>query len=75
VRWNWIIILSARDVVLTKKVCERTQKIAILKQLQTHFKAKREKDVGSPFPRVPALLHPCCQQIVKILTALRFGVS
>jgi len=33
---------------------ERIQKIAILKQLQTHFKAKREEGVGTPFPRVPA---------------------
>ena len=29
------------------------QKIAILKQLPTHFKANREKSVGTPFPRVP----------------------
>jgi len=29
-------------------------KIAILKQLKTLFKAKREKGVGTPFPRVPA---------------------
>jgi len=34
-------------------------KIAILKQLQTHVKAKNEKGVGTPFLRVPALLHPC----------------
>jgi len=33
-------------------------KIAILKQLQTHFEAKREKGVETPFPRVPARLHP-----------------
>jgi len=25
----------------------------------TNFKAKREKGVGTPFPRVPASLHPC----------------
>jgi len=42
---------ASRDTVLTKKVWERTQKIAILKQLPTHFKAKREKGVGKPFPR------------------------
>jgi len=29
---------------------ERTHKIAILKQLQTHFKAKSEEDVKTPFP-------------------------
>jgi len=37
--------LLLRDVVLTK-VWERIQKIAILKQLQNHFKTKREKGVG-----------------------------
>ena len=47
-----------RDVVLTKNVWERTQKISILKQVQTHFKAKLEKDVRTPFPHVPAPLHP-----------------
>jgi len=40
----------ARDVVLTKKVWERIQKIAILKQLPNHFKAKCEKGVGTLFP-------------------------
>jgi len=39
-----------RDVVLTNMVWERTQETAILKQLQIHFRAKREKDVGMPFP-------------------------
>ena len=37
---------------------ERIQKNPILKQLQTHFKAKGEKGVGTQFPRVPAPLHP-----------------
>jgi len=37
---------------------ERTHKIAISKQLQTHFKAKDWKGVGTPFLRVPAPLHP-----------------
>jgi len=27
-------------------------------QLQTHFKAKLQKGVGTPLPRVPAPLHP-----------------
>jgi len=36
-----------------KKGVGTHQKIAILKQLPTHFKAKREKGVGTPFPRVP----------------------
>jgi len=46
-----------RDVVLTKKVWERSKKTAILKQLRTHFKAKHEKGAGTQFPRVPAPLH------------------
>jgi len=25
----------------------------------THFEAKREKGVGTPFPRFPVPLHPC----------------
>jgi len=33
-------------------------KIAILKQLPPRFKAKCEKDVGTPFPRVPAHCTP-----------------
>jgi len=37
----------------------RIQNTAILKQLPIHFKGKREKGVGTPFPRVPAPLHPC----------------
>jgi len=35
---------------VNKKVLERIQKIAILKQLQTHFNTKREKGVGTSFP-------------------------
>jgi len=46
------------DVVLTKKVWQRIQKISLLKQLPTHFKAKREKGVGTPFSRIPAPLPP-----------------
>ena len=51
-RWGWLDLLAStsRDVVLAKKVWERIQKIDNLKQLQTHFKAKREKGVGTPFP-------------------------
>jgi len=41
-----------------KNVWQHIQKIAILKQLQTHFKTKREKGVGTSFPHVPAPLHP-----------------
>jgi len=43
-------------------VWERIQKIAILKQLQTHFKGKCKKDVRTPFPHVPAPLHPWTRQ-------------
>jgi len=42
-----------KDVALTKKVWECIQKMAILKQLPTHCKTKREKGAGTPFPRVP----------------------
>jgi len=42
--------VTIRYVVLTKKVWERIQKIATLKQLPTRFKAKREKSVGTAFP-------------------------
>jgi len=34
------------------------QNISYLKQFATHFKAKREKCVGTPFPPVPVPLHP-----------------
>jgi len=34
------------------------KKLAIVKQLRTNFKAKHEKGVGTPFPRVPPALHP-----------------
>jgi len=58
--WPWPGLDSgwAKDVVLTKKVLERIQKIAILKLFQTHFKAKREKGVGTPFLRVPTPPQP-----------------
>jgi len=42
--------VSTRDVVLTKKVWERIQKITIVKQLPNLFEAKRKKGVGTPFP-------------------------
>jgi len=29
------------------------KKLVILKQLETHFKAKHEKSVGTPVPRIP----------------------
>jgi len=41
-----------------KKGVGTHHKIAILKQLPTHFKAKRVKGVGTLFPRVPPSLHP-----------------
>jgi len=55
---SFFITRKTRHVVLTKTMWERIQKIAILKQLPTHFTAKREKGVGTLFPRVPAPLHP-----------------
>jgi len=67
-----VLLLIVRDVtkrcgntpkklaILNKKgVGTLPEKLANLKQLQTHFKAKHEKGVGTPFPRVPAPLHPC----------------
>jgi len=42
-----------------KKRCRNApKKLAILKQLRTNLKAKHEKGAGTPFPRVPAPLHP-----------------
>jgi len=60
--------------MVTKKVWESIQKIAILKQLQTHFKAKREKGVGTPFPRVPAPLHPC-NHLAILTVSTKFRLS
>jgi len=40
-------------------VATHPKEIDILKQLQTHFKAKRDTGVETPFPGVPAPLHPC----------------
>jgi len=46
--------------MLTKKgVGMLPKKLGILKQPQTHLKAKHEKVVGTPFPRVPSPPHPC----------------
>jgi len=50
------------DVELINRCGSAAKKIAILKQLQTHFKAKLQKGVGTPFPRVPAPLHPAVTQ-------------
>jgi len=52
-------------VVLTKKVWERIQKSAILKHLPTHFKAKREKGVGTPFPSVPSHYTPADDMCIQ----------
>ena len=45
-----MIIVKFRVIGQTKEVWECTQKLALLKQLQTHFKAKHEKGVEMPFP-------------------------
>jgi len=52
-----------RDAVLTKRCGKASEEIAILKQFPTHFEAKCEKGVGTPFPRVPAPLHTCIYSI------------
>jgi len=63
---SWIPIKTRPppwDAVLAKKVWERTKKLAISKQLQTHFKAKLEKGLGTSFPRILAPIHlrfPLC---------------
>ena len=44
-------------LVLTKRCGNAPKKLAILKLLQIYFKAKHEKGVATPFPRVPAPLH------------------
>jgi len=56
--FSWLIIVISRDVVLKKRCGNAPKKRAFLKQLQTHFKAKHEKGMVTPFPRVPAPLHP-----------------
>jgi len=63
--------------VLTKEVWERTghpKKLAILKQLQTHFKAvgylMKSWKRGTPFLRVPAPLHRCLAECNKCKSAL-----
>jgi len=47
-------------------------KFSHLKQLQTHFEAKHEKGVGTPFPRVPATLHPCT--VMTFTQTLHFAI-
>jgi len=49
------LTLVPRDIVLTNKVWESIQKNSHFNRLQlpAHFKAKREKGVGTPFPGVP----------------------
>jgi len=55
---------TRRDVVLTKRVWEHTQKSSHFKTASTDFKAKHEKGVGTPFPRVPAPLYNCLHIIL-----------
>jgi len=57
----------ARDVELKKGV-GTPPRIAILKQLQTHFITKREKGVGTPFPRVPAPLHSWVWPLLRLVS-------
>ena len=62
-------MLPIKDVVLTKKVWEvgnAPKNLAVLKQLQTHFKIKHNKGVGRPFPRVP----PHCTIGLPLVTGL-----
>jgi len=48
-----------------KGVGTHPKKLAILKQLRTNLKAKHEKGVGTPFPRVPAPLHPSTPLVIS----------
>jgi len=56
-------------------VWERIPRIAILQQFQTHFKAKREKGVGTPFIRVHAPLHPWLRPQTATMGMQAFDVS
>ena len=49
-----LLLNVTRDEVLTKKVWERIQKIAVLNSFQLILK----QNVETPFLRVPAPLHP-----------------
>ena len=50
----------SRDVVLKKWCGNASEKTAILKQLKSNFKAKREKGVGKPFLRPTTSLNISC---------------
>jgi len=52
------VVLSKRCVATHPKNSQQLQTHFNLRRLQTHFNTKREKGVGTPFPRVPAPLHP-----------------
>jgi len=57
-----------------KKMWKRApKKLAILKLLQIYFKAKHEKGVATPFPRVPAPLHLWCTH--PLATVLKCEMS
>jgi len=51
-------MLSALGCSANKKGVGTHKKIAILKQLPTHFKAKREKGVGTPSQAFPSHYTP-----------------
>jgi len=65
-----LIQSATRDVVLTKRCGNARKKLAILKQLQTHFKAKLEKSVGTPFSPHYA---PVCNGPMRPLDASTFN--
>jgi len=62
-----VAVICIQGCRAKKKVWERSQKLALLKQLQTHFKAKHGKGVGTPLPRVPAPLHPCMYRKLRTI--------
>jgi len=51
------------------------KKLAILGQLRTHFKPKHEKSVGTPFPPVPAPLHPWLTVIVETVLTIELYLA
>jgi len=66
--------LLRSDAVLTKRYGNASKQLVFLKHLQTHFKAKHEKGVGTPFPVVPAAVGRTTQN--ELTTSIfRFGLD
>jgi len=70
-----VLLLATRNVMLTKNVKERIQKIAILTQLPAYFKAKHEKGVGTPFPPHYTSARDSHQALPKHCSPQRMGTE